>query len=67
MEAGTSGNDMVAFVERILEHENDMLDMLVYHSSLSTRETDIRNRLLTRFYALWARFHPFLTALLGTN
>ena len=67
METGPVDIEMIAFVKRILDHESDKLNMLLLHSSLSQSETDIRNRHLTNFYALWARLTPHLATLLVAN
>ena len=65
MEAGRSNNEMIAFISRMLNHENNRLNSLVLNPSLSPSETNNRNRLLTMLYAFRARLLPFHTALVA--
>ena len=67
MEDGRSNNEIVAFISRMLNHENNRLNSLVLNPSLSPSETNNRNRLLTMLYALWARLLPFHTALMAVT
>ena len=67
LEAGRINNEMIAFICRMLNHENNRLNSLLFNPSLLPSETNDRNRLLTLMYALWARLQPFHTALMAVT